>query len=103
MRIREILQAADMTEEVAVSKPVTMESPADALDAPIGGDELQHFLEMITIVAESGAGLAAFIYKVRTMLKPDEKIAIKDPVSGRSLGTITDSTSSEEIAGMVGT
>ena len=95
--IEEITQA---TEGVAFSAPVAVESPADALDSPVGGAEIQQLAEMVVLIAQSGAATLTIVNQLRDLLKnrrDEAAAAVADPESGKRLGTITAETSDEDI------
>ncbi len=72
-----------------------MSSAADALDSPIGGDEIQKILELVIIAFKAGGAGLVFFKTLQGVLKkhPGEAILVKDPASGKTKGTITKDTS----------
>jgi hypothetical protein len=92
--ISEICSAATVS-GAQVSKPVVTSSPADALDSPIGGDEIRQILELVIVAFKAGAAGLVFFKSLQDILKkhPGEAILVKDPASGKMKGTITQDTS----------
>jgi hypothetical protein len=100
--LTEFIEQVSLTaapENVELSKPAIVESPVDALDAPIGGEGIQGILETVTVSASSNGALALFLYKVNAMFKQQKEgvLEVRDPASGARLGTITSETSEKEI------
>jgi hypothetical protein len=102
--IQELQQVA-ASGDVEFSEPVSVESPADALDAPIGGEEFRQILEMITVVFKTVAAAVSFALVLKKVLKkyPKEKATLKDHATGADRGTVTADSPPEEVRrGLVG-
>jgi hypothetical protein len=94
----------ELTEELAgadvsISEPLPPESPADALDAPISGEELRQALEMVTLLFSTGTAGLVFAEKLRVVLgRGDGRAArLDDARTGRRLGTADASTDPESL------
>lgn len=71
-------------DDFRVSLPVSTESPADALDAPIGPQEIQQTLEIVTIAFKAGSAALVFIARLRTALEnKDQSATVRDAKSGK--------------------
>ncbi|HEV2803596.1 MAG TPA: hypothetical protein VGW57_01575 [Chthoniobacterales bacterium] len=88
---------------IETSKPVSKTSPADALDSPIGGEEIRQALELATLVFKSGAAAVAFFTALKPFLQkhPTESLVVKDPLSGSKKGRIDQTTSTAEVQTIV--
>jgi hypothetical protein len=67
-------------------------SPADALDSPIGAEELKLMLEVATFIVQTGpVAVRTFRSAVKKVLAdhPDQPIEVIDPRTGENLGTFT--------------
>jgi len=101
--MKEIVKIATI-EGVDLSKPVSVESPADPLDAPFSAEEIKHFLEIVTIVFKSGAAGLGFVTALRGILgKHDgESLSVRDPISGKERGRINSESSEEDAKRVIG-
>lgn len=54
------------------SEPMPTESISDPLDAPIGADEIRSICEVVTIVANTGVSIVAFLAAVKALLANSE-------------------------------
>jgi hypothetical protein len=86
------------------SDPVPARSPADALDAPIGPDEIDQLYEIVTVMLETGATVSTFAAHLNRVLRhhDDASAVLHDPRSGREQGHAAAATSVEQIEAMVG-
>jgi len=73
------------------SEPVSTESLADPLQAPIGGPEVKEYLELLVILFKTGVAAAGFFGAIRNVLKDykGQPLTVKD----RKTGTVTKLTS----------
>jgi hypothetical protein len=77
---------------VRYGKPKPAKSPADALDSPIGAEELKLMLEVATFIVQTGpVAVGAFRKAVKKVLAedPETPMEVIDPNTGESLGTFT--------------
>jgi hypothetical protein len=96
--IRELLEEL-AGEEVSLSEPLPAESPADALDAPISGEELRQALEVVTLLFSTGTAGLVFAEKLRSVLRRGDSRSARldDARTGRRLGTADASTDLESL------
>lgn len=92
------ISAAATKAGAQASKPVAISSPADALDSPIGGEEIKQILELVVVAFKAGGAALVFFNAVKETLKkfPGEAVLVKDPLSGKTKGTITNDTTESE-------
>jgi hypothetical protein len=85
--ISEICSAATVS-GAQVSKPVVTSSPADALDSPIGGDEIRQILELVIVAFKAGAAGLVFFKSLQDILKkhPGERSGIPRPARAVVVG-----------------
>jgi len=97
-KVAEELAAAAKKAGAQTSKPVATSSPTDALDSPIGGEEIKQILELVIISFKAGGAALVFFNAVKETLKkfPGEAVRVKDPLSGNTKGTITSATTEAE-------
>lgn len=77
---------------VRYGTPKPARSPADALDSPIGAEEIKLMLEVATFMLQAGPGVVRTFRKaVKKVLAdhPDKPIEVIDPQTGERLGTFT--------------
>ena len=71
-RMLEVLRAeADATDDASLQfgEPIPLDSEDDALDSPIGIEDVKAIAECVTVVATSGTALAIFIERVVKLVK----------------------------------
>src|SRR2546423_14802548 len=77
-----------------VSNPTATTSVADALDSPIGGEEIKQILELLIVAFKAGGAAITFFTAVRGVLNkyPNEAVVVKNPLAGEKRGVITKDT-----------
>ena len=94
--IAELATLADES-KLEHSTPVPMKSPADALDAPIGAEEVKILLDVLSVSFTTASVGVVFLDKVLDLLKKHRKKAtVRSPRTGRKLGVLVGKTSREE-------
>jgi hypothetical protein len=85
------------------SEPIVIDSVADALDSPIGGEDIRQALQMAIIVFKTGAAAAAFAQAVYELARARKaaRIIVKNPSSGTSKGVITSSSSDTQVRDLI--
>lgn len=78
------------------SAPMSLNSVSDALDSPLGADEIRQLCDVITVVATTGTSVFGFFAAVKTLLgKSDSskgksgEVVVKLTVDQTAVGTIT--------------
>ena len=80
--------------------PQPWESFADAADAPIGPQDIQTGLEIMTVALQTATALTAFVHALIDLKKkmdPHADVKVLDPKSGDTLLKLTHQTSDNEI------
>lgn len=89
-------------QDVLVSEPIVADSPVDMLNAPIGGDEVRQFLEVLTVAATTGTAIATFVDKVLAIVRESKgQLSIKDSASGKKIASITEENDVQSIKGLI--
>jgi hypothetical protein len=85
--------------DISKSEPVQKDSLADPLDAPVGADDIQNIIGLITLVLKSSTAVIGFIAAIRKLFenKPKEQLVVRDPKSGEKKGVITRDSTDPEI------
>jgi hypothetical protein len=80
------------------SEPVSTESLADPLQAPIGGPEVKEYFELLVLLFKTAAAAAGFFGAIRNVLKDYEgqPLTVKDRKTGK-VTKLTSETSEAEI------
>jgi hypothetical protein len=82
-------------------EPAPLDSEVDALDSPLGAEEIRQILEVVTVMATSAGAISELAGKlidlVRKLRKPVE---IKD-TAGRSVITVTVETEKPELVNKI--
>ena len=93
--LRDALTAAG----IPVSEPAPMDSPADALDSPISGEEIRQIFETVTVMLQTGTAILTFRGALRKAVHRNGSSAtVKDARTGEQLGEVT--PGSEELPGL---
>ena len=96
--INELSEAA-MAAGLEHTQPITTESLADPLDSPIGGEELKHIVEVLTVAFKMGTAGVGFFAALKNILKKKEgeTVVVKDPATGKETGRLKAAMSEEEM------
>lgn len=97
------LKSRTSRSDIEWSEPIVISSEADALESPIGGEEVRQVLEMTIILFKTGAAALAFAkaaYELAHLRKTDVA-TVKDPSTGKPKGTITNSSSDTEVRDLI--
>lgn len=81
--------------DIEKTEPVQKDSLADPLDAPLGADEIKGIIEIITLIFKGGTTVLGFWTVLKPILikNPKEVVVLRDPKSGKKVGSLTkDST-----------
>jgi hypothetical protein len=100
-----IADLADLAEKSGIkhSEPVPLKSPADALDAPIGADEIKLALELLTVTFYMLSAAVCFIDKVLDIVKKHrKKVVVRNPRNGQILGKFDNNSQPEEVRKLLG-
>lgn len=78
------------------SEPMAVDSTSDALDAPLGVDEIRQVLEVVTLVATTGTSMVGFVAALKALLKSFEEddgsepqAALAETRSQKEIATVT--------------
>src|SRR4051812_21933046 len=84
---------------IEASAPMTVDSSSDALDAPLGVDEMRQVLEVVTLIASTGTTMVGFLVAVKALLKTSEeedgrqpKASVVEFMTRRKIGTVVAET-----------
>jgi hypothetical protein len=98
--IRALPDLADLA-DVRFGPPRAVDSYADAVEAPLGPEEVKQIVEAVNLAVQSVAHLTLVILAIRKLLshRPgQEKVVVKDARTGREVLVIDSDTDSEEAA-----
>ena len=92
-----IAQIAKLAHEhgLRTSVPRAMDSVSDALDSPIGPDEIRAACEVITVIATTGTTVVGFFAAVKALLKSSgdgkdsKSVDVMETKSQARLGMVT--------------
>lgn len=96
------LREAVKKQDIAFSEPVASESPADALDSPIGAEELKQLTEVVIVVFKAGTASLVFAKALLDVLKARrEAVVLKNPKTGAEVGRLDQNTNLQTANGAV--
>jgi hypothetical protein len=96
--IKEVYRVS--SEGIEFDEPQPWESLSDAADSPIGPQEIQAGLQLLTVALQSAAAMAVFagtLIDLKKKMEPKDGAAIIDPKNGKTLLRIDQSTPDETI------
>lgn len=89
---------------LTASLPMAKDSSSDALDAPLGVDEVRQVMEVITLIASTGTTVVGFLAALKLLIGQSEEDDGKEPKvevlateSQKKLGTVTADCDTEKI------
>jgi len=84
--------------DLVLSDALPAESPVDALEAPIGAEEVKQLFEIANIAIGTTAAGLVLVDKLLGLLQKyrNQTIEVRDPRSGRARGRISAMNSREE-------
>ena len=89
---------------IETSVPMAVESTSDALDAPLGVDELRQVLEVVTLIANTGITVVSFLAAIKVLLNTSEeedgrdpKVRVVETKTQREIGTVVAETDIEDL------
>lgn len=88
-------------EEVRFGPPRALDSYSDAVDAPLGPEEVKLVFEAINLAVQSAANLTLLVLAIRTLLSkrpPGEAVVLKHARTGRQIIVVERETDPEEVA-----
>jgi hypothetical protein len=96
---RELVEAiaASRGPALEVGEPMELDSEVDALDSPIGADEVRQALELVTVFAGSASALITLAHQVLGLVKRFQKPVEVSSADGRRLMTVTQQTDEDEL------
>lgn len=82
-----------------VSTPTPSQSPADVLDAPMGGRKILAILKIVTALLGTATAGVKLADEVEKFLhdNPAQKVIVSDPISGRQLAKLDGNSPKSEI------
>ncbi|MEO0666728.1 MAG: hypothetical protein AAFZ99_02320 [Pseudomonadota bacterium] len=94
----EIIELAKQ-HNLTAAEPMALDSSSDALDAPLGVDEVRQVLEVVTLMATTGTTVVGFLAAVKALMAKSEeedgsepKAKVVDTATQRHLGDISAET-----------
>jgi hypothetical protein len=96
---REVIEAIGEAEgaELEIGQTMPLESEIDALDSPIGADEIRQALELVTVFAGSASALVGLAGQVVDLVKRFGKPVDVSAGDGQKLLTVTPDTDRDEL------
>ncbi|HEX8645188.1 MAG TPA: hypothetical protein VF702_14860 [Allosphingosinicella sp.] len=89
---------------IEASAPMAVDSSSDALDAPLGVDELRQVLEVVTLIASTGTTVVGFLAAVKALMQRSEEDNGREPqarvvetMTRREIGSVTASSDIEQL------
>jgi hypothetical protein len=89
---------------VEVSAPMAVDSSSDALDAPLGVDELRQVLEVVTLIATTGTAIVGLLAAIKNLLgrseaenKREPQVIVVETISRRKIGVVRADTQIEDL------
>lgn len=91
------------SESIRASSPRPLESPTDLLNAGVSPSDIKDIIEIITLIIGTGTAGLGFLIKLRALLKPGQRVPIKDIKTNKRRLALTNQTSDAELDDFVGT
>jgi len=88
-------------DSVEVGEPVPAEALNDALDAPLGPEELKQIFEVVTLVFQLGTAAFGFAKSLIELVRVTEVEEIKLVDDGRVLAAVTAQSTPEEVVAVL--
>jgi hypothetical protein len=100
--------------DLDMDEPQPESSLADAVDSPIGPEEVKSFFELLTVAIGSATAGVVLLQKIKSLLKTSEKehphkagkrhstrhsVKLKNPINNKVLAEITEDTNVDDLAG----
>lgn len=89
---------------IEASTPMAKDSTSDALDAPLGVDEVRQVMELVTMIATTGGSVVGFLAAVKALLgksesteKPEPEIIVIDTRTRKVIKNINAETDLENL------
>ena len=99
--VKELKEYED--DQIRMTDPVKIDSPADVLDAPLTPDQVREIVELVKVVIETGAAALTFYAALMTVIRSRKASAvIKDAKTGETKGVIDPETSDQEAKQLLG-
>jgi hypothetical protein len=99
--IDEIAELPEIT-GIELDEPQSDQSLSDAVDSPIGPQEIEQILQLVTVaITTTTAGVVLF-GKIQKLLRKSEKaskVALVDPKNNKTIGTLALDSDPETLAG----
>ncbi|MDA9520164.1 hypothetical protein XI06_07315 [Bradyrhizobium sp. CCBAU 11434] len=76
---------------IELDEPQSDQSLADAVDSPIGPQEIEQILQLITVAITTATAGVTLFEKIQTLLRGSEKpskVAVVDPKNNKTLGDL---------------
>lgn len=82
-------------------EPTPLDSEVDALDSPLGVEEVRQVLEVVTVMATSAGAISELAAKLIDLVRKHRKpVEVKD-TAGRSVITVTVETEKPELVSKI--
>jgi hypothetical protein len=102
--IDEISQARDLA-GVKMDEPQAAKGLADAVDSPIGPQEIETVLQLLTIGIGTATSAVVLFQKIKDLVKKSGKgrsVRIKNPKNNETIGEISETTDIDQLANSIG-
>jgi hypothetical protein len=95
----EQIAAADPIAGVEVGRPKPADSFTNAVDAPLGPDEIKALLQIVTLSLQSLTAAIAFFTSLKKVLaKSGDSVRVVEAKTGRVLATVDSTSDPQELA-----
>jgi hypothetical protein len=87
-------------QDVTMDPPEPADSLTDALDAPLGPQEIQQVLQFLTVMFGTASSMLLFFDRLISLLKTiegDQELKLVNPRNGKALGVVRADSKAEEI------
>jgi|HubBroStandDraft_6_1064221.scaffolds.fasta_scaffold186844_1 hypothetical protein len=88
--------------DVDMDEPQTERGLADAVDAPIGPQEIEEFLQLLTVAIGTATSAVILIQKIKNLLKKsgakNKVVQIRNPKTNRLIGEVGADTDVDKLA-----